>query len=249
MEIKSVTPGGQSLPDLNQPYDHLNDLAPESYTFPSGEVRSVFERQAIEAARRGDYQRAIGMFNQLIEQDATNALAYHNRGLAHFHIRQFTAAMADYTTALQLNPRLGKAYNSRGNCCAAMGDLIHAIIDYEAAIDLNPLDLQAWINRGITFRELKLHEIALENFDLALEFSQLLNQTESKEAIALLEGHIYAERGRTHDLSGDWNWAVSDYQQALNTLPPSDQLGKPLSHRLRLQVNQWLNALLSGLNN
>ncbi|HEY9751318.1 MAG TPA: tetratricopeptide repeat protein [Coleofasciculaceae cyanobacterium] len=247
--MKSVTPGGQSLPDFNQMCDRLNDLSPESYTALPREIEPALARQAIEAARRGDYQRAIGMFNQLIEQDANSATAYHNRGLAHFHIRQFTAAMADYTTALQLNPRLGKVYNSRGNCYAAMGDLIHAIIDYEAAIDLNPLDLQAWINRGITFRELKLHEIALENFDLALEFSQLLNQTENKEAISLLEGHIYAERGRTHELSGDWNWAVSDYQQALNTLPPSDQLGTALSRRLRLQVSQWLHALLSGLDN
>lgn len=249
MEIKSVTSGSQSLPDLNQPYDRLNDLAPKSDAVSSGEIQPALEQQAIKAARRGNYQGAIVMFNQLIEQDKNNATAYHNRGLAHFHIRQFTAAMADYTTALQLNPRLSKVYNSRGNCYAATGDLIHAIIDYEAAIDLNPFDLQAWINRGITFRELKLYEIALENFDLALEFSQLLSRTEVQAVIALIEGHIYAERGRTHDLFGDWNWAVSDYQKALNTLPPSDELEMLLPHRLRLQVSQWLNALLSGLDN
>jgi tetratricopeptide (TPR) repeat protein len=50
-------------------------------------------------------------------------------------------------------------------------------------------------------RELGLYERAIDNFDFA-------------EKLGSLKGHIWAERGRTYHLMGEWNCAVADYQRA-----------------------------------
>ena len=109
-----------------------------------------------------------------------------------------------------------------------------AIADYDKALDLNPSYVRAWINRGITLRDLQEYDQAIENFDIAGMLGQL-------------KGHIYAERGRTYHLWGDWNIAIADYRRALTQLPQKGALSSDSASRLRLQVETWLNQLLSPL--
>jgi tetratricopeptide (TPR) repeat protein len=71
---------------------------------------------------------------------------------------------------------------------------------------------------------------AIENLETALLFGQL-------------KGHIWAERGRTYHLWGDWNCAIADYRRALAELPSlKNQAG--FGYSLRLQLENWLNELL-----
>ncbi|NEO93941.1 MAG: hypothetical protein F6K56_28600, partial [Moorea sp. SIO3G5] len=83
--------------------------------------------------------------------------------------------------------------------------------------------------QAITFRELGLYDLALENLDMAL-------------MLGCLEDHVYAQRGRTYHLRGDWNCAISDYQKALKWLPKSGS-----SDSLREKVENWINDLLKPL--
>jgi tetratricopeptide (TPR) repeat protein len=85
---------------------------------------------------------------------------------------------------------LAAAYNNRANYYASCGLLEAAIANYDRAIELNPSYVRAWLNRAITLRDLELYDQAIENFDIALLLGQL-------------QGHIYAERGRTYHLWGD----------------------------------------------
>lgn len=207
----------------------------------------LLRQQALANARRGKYAEAIVLFNLLIKLNPKNASNYNNRGLLHFQNGQLELALADYNRALKLNPRLAKVYNNRANCYAALGKLEDAIADYETAIDLNPANLHAWINQGITFRDLKLYEQAIENFEIALQFSQLMHSADAETTTAL-EGHIFAERGRTYHLSGDWNCAVADYHRALAVLPAAGSSGSKGSQRLRVQVETWMESLLGPLS-
>ncbi|MBW4562521.1 MAG: tetratricopeptide repeat protein [Mojavia pulchra JT2-VF2] len=185
---------------------------------------------ALKLAQKGDYAEAIALLNQLIHRHPQNAVDYNNRGLIYFQSGETQKAIVDYNTALQINPSLASAYNNRANYYAACGELVAAIADYDRAIDLKPSHVRAWINRGITLRDLGQYEEAIENFEVALLFGQL-------------EGHIWAERGRTYHLWGDWNCAIADYRRAL-TLLPSGKRYVP-GCRLRLQLENWLNELLS----
>lgn len=192
----------------------------------------LLRQQALGEAQRGHYGEAIAMLNQLIRRHPNSATDYNNRGLVYFKSGQFEAAFCDYNRALEINPRLDSAYNNRANYHAAMGNLLEAIQDYDTAIDLNPGNIRAWINQGITFRDLEMYDRAIDSFDLAL-------------CIGRLEGHIYAERGRTYHLWGDWNCAVADYQRALDYLPETNHSLPDQSTRLCLQVKSWLSELFA----
>ena len=184
-----------------------------------------------EKASQGNYAVAISLLDELIALCPHNAADYNNRGLMYFRNNQIVEALCDLSQALKINPCLDSAYNNRANCHAAQGDLAEAIADYDLALDLNPANLRAWINQGITFRELELYDLALENFDIALIVGDAL------------EERIYAERGRTYHLRGDWNCAVGDYHKALDVLATKPSLAK-----YNQKVTAWLNKLLSPIN-
>ncbi|MEH1907629.1 MAG: tetratricopeptide repeat protein [Nostoc sp.] len=187
---------------------------------------------ALRLAQQGDYTEAIATLTQLISRHPHNAVDYNNRGLIYFQSGEVRKAFCDYNTALKLNPNLASAYNNRANYYAACGELAAALADYDQAIDFNPCHIRAWINRGITWRDLGQYYEAIEDFEIALLFGQL-------------ESHIWAERGRTYHLWGDWNYAIADYRRALTQLPSLDNSKDNTGYRLRLQLENWLNELLS----
>ncbi len=197
------------------------------------ESASYLRAWASEKAQQGSYAEAIAALSQLLNRNPQNAIDYNNRGLVYFQARQFDQAIADYNKALELNPRLAKAYNNRANYYAAIGDLSAALADYDQALDFNPSYVRAWLNRGITLRDLERYSEAIENFDIALLLGQL-------------EGHIYAERGRTYHLWGDWNCCIADYNRALAVLPEPRASSSDQASRLRSQVETWLNQLMSN---
>jgi tetratricopeptide (TPR) repeat protein len=222
----------------NQVYtvDHKNTV----YTQKTGvkdssksQVEDSYLRScALKLAHQGDYTKAIALLSQLIDSHPLNAVDYNNRGLIYFQSGESQKALCDYNTAMQLNPKLASAYNNRANYYAACGELGAALADYDQALDLNPRHVRAWINRGITLRDLGQYKEAIDNFEITLLFGQL-------------QGHIWAERGRTYHLWGDWNCAIADYYRALTHIMSLDTDEDVSSYRLRLQVENWLDELLS----
>jgi Tfp pilus assembly protein PilF len=222
------------------------DIPDVSHLQPS-EQDKIFRQQAIRAAQQGQHAKAIALLNLLLDRNPNNASDYNNRGLIYFQSGHLEKALADYNRSLWLNPKQTKVYNNRANCYAALGRLAEAITDYEMAIDLDPANVRAWVNQGITFRDLEMYDEAVENFDLALQVNEIVNNADRMGVNLVLQGHIYAERGRTHHLAGDWNCAVADYYRALDSLPLTKIPAAPNSCRLRLQVDAWLDDLLEPL--
>lgn len=182
-------------------------------------------------ASQGDYLAAIALLDRLIAICPHNAADYNHRGLMYYRCERVTEALKDSTRAIEIDPNLDSAYNNRANCHAALGNLAQAIDDYDSALDLNPANLRAWINQGIALRELRMYDLALENFDITLIIGDSL------------QAKIYAERGRTYHLQGDWNCAVADYQTALEILS-----AQPRQTNLEFKVKTWLDRLLHSFS-
>ncbi len=182
----------------------------------------------LERANQGDYWGAIALLDQLIAEYPNSAMDYNNRGLMYFRLGAYEAADRDYGEAIALDTRLDSAYNNRANCAVAQGKLGEAIADYQIALDFNPGNLHAWINQGVTYRDLGLYDLAIENFDLVLVLG------------SRLKGRVYGERGRAYHLRGDWNLAIADYQRAIDHLSQSFS-----SRRYSKQVERWRDQLLN----
>jgi tetratricopeptide (TPR) repeat protein len=217
-----------------QPKQRKAGLPDQTLQLSQAEQDLILRQRALLEAQQGNYDESIALFNQLIDHEPQNANYYSNRGLVYFQDGQAAAALADYNQAIELNPRLDSAYNNRANYYVTQGMFLEAILDYDIALDLNPANVRAWINQGITFRDLELYDRALESFEMAL-------------CLGKLEGHVYAEQGRTYHLRGDWNCAVGDYYRALESLGFSSNPSDGAALRLYLQVESWLDELLSPL--
>ncbi len=198
---------------------------------PSGghTTDDTLSRLAAAAVKRQQYAQALRLMGQLIERHPQQAMYYSNRGLVHLRLGQPKAALADCDRAVTLGPDLDQAYNNRAMCHAALGHLTAALDDYERAVDLNPFNSRARINLGATLRQLGDLEGALDCFDEALMFHQLPE-------------FIYAERGRTYHLRGDWNCALADYHRTLSTASASAP--NPQLQALVRRVKQYINELL-----
>ncbi|MEM7725112.1 MAG: tetratricopeptide repeat protein [Cyanobacteria bacterium P01_A01_bin.45] len=211
---------------LNATDEHLQGEITEFYEFKTEEeLRSL----ALDQAKLGHYTEAIALFDRLISLSPNNPNDYNNRGLVYFRSGDIHRSVVDYNQALSLNSGLSSAYNNRGNYYAACGKLNTALADYDKALDLNPRYVRAWINRAITLRDIKEYLEAIENLETALFFG-------SKPA------EVFAQRGRTFHLWGDWNFAIADYRRALLEL---SLLGsKSAQTHLQRQVENWLQDLV-----
>ncbi|MBW4462902.1 MAG: tetratricopeptide repeat protein [Nodosilinea sp. WJT8-NPBG4] len=222
-----LPPGLPPVDSAAQPTAH--DSVTGSYTTDD----DTLSRLAAAAVKRQQYSQALQLLNQLVERNPQRAMYYSNRGLVQLWLRQPWAALTDCDRAIRLNPDLDQAYNNRAMCHAALGDLPAALNDYEQAVDLNPFNGRARINMGATLRQMGDLDRALDCFDEALMFHQLPE-------------FIYAERGRTYHLRGDWNCAIADYRRTLTAATArqsSDQL-----QALVQRVKCWAEELLPQQN-
>ena len=161
----------------------------------------LLRKRAKREAKQSHYAAAIAILNQLTAYEPKNAENFVNRGLMHYNLKHYDQALTDYDRAIDIDPDLDKAYSNRANLHATQENWMDAIDDYDEAIDLNPLNIRARLNQAVTLREMGAYTEALTCLDLAMFF---------KHESATL----YAERGRTYQLMGQWNCAVADYNAA-----------------------------------
>jgi lipoprotein NlpI len=83
------------------------------------------------------------------ESQRNLASAYFNRGIAYKNKGDFDRAIADYTQAIQLNPKDAKPHVNRANAYSDKGDFDRAVADYNEAIQLDPKFAFAYLNRGL----------------------------------------------------------------------------------------------------
>ena len=61
---------------------------------------------------------------------------FYSRGLVHRAKGEIDEAIADYTHAIELNPRHAAAYNSRSKAFEARGEFDRASADHKKAVEI-----------------------------------------------------------------------------------------------------------------
>ena len=89
-----------------------------------------------DCQNNGNRDLQIKSCSALIERDAKDAMAYHNRGVAYQFKGDLDRAIADYNKAIELRPTYARAYESRGRAYASKGVFTNAVADVTKATEL-----------------------------------------------------------------------------------------------------------------
>jgi tetratricopeptide (TPR) repeat protein len=139
------------------------------------------------------------------EQKRRDAEGFLILGDANYGIN-LDQALADYSKAIELDPKFGAAYSSRGRVYHEKGDLDEALADYCKAIELDPNFEATFVVRGGVYHEKGDLDEALADYSKAIEL-------DSKYAVA------YTNRGGVYYEKGNFDEALADYSKVIELDP------------------------------
>jgi tetratricopeptide (TPR) repeat protein len=135
------------------------------------------------------------------------ALPYFSSALAHGESGNIDGAIADYTRAIEIDPKFNSALINRAGMYQRRGDYEPAIADFTKAIKIGPKELTvlAYVNRGITHQK-------MGDFDRAI--------ADHTRAIELIKApSAYYNRGNAFLGKGDHALAIANYTKAIELVP------------------------------
>jgi tetratricopeptide (TPR) repeat protein len=169
-------------------------------------------KAALGALERGNSVLAVELFTRAINSGELSPMelesTYYNRGYAWDERGEYGKAIADYTKAIELNPKFTEAYYNRGNAWESKGQVDKAIADYTRTITLNPKHVNAYYKRGGLAKTKKQVDRAISDYTSAITLNPRF-------------AYAYNNRGNAWDDIGRYDKAIADYTKAM-ALKPND---------------------------
>ena len=175
------------------------------------------------------------------ETDPTKkAKLYFDRGFIYLKKKDDDNAIADFDSAIELNPEDPDAWWWRGSAYFEKEDYDKAIADFTQAIELKPENPNAYLGRGIAYLRKENYDKAIADFTQAIELKPenpnaylirgiaYSGSGKTDHAIADFDNAIefkpenqnaYLERGRAYLEKEDYDKAIADFTQAIELNP------------------------------
>jgi Flp pilus assembly protein TadD len=158
--------------------------------------------QAATAAAAGNFERALGLYDQAIALNPPHAEAYYKRGNALKNLGRLEAAVVSYDQAIERRSDYAYAYCNRGVVQQALGLTPEALSSYAQAIELDPRDAMPHYNRALLLQENSRWEEALESYDRAVAINPEFADAQYNRALALLFLGDFERGWRSYE----WRW-------------------------------------------
>lgn len=120
---------------------------------------------------QGKNDLALADYNKSIET-SPNAMAFYNRATVALSNRDYPKAIADYNTAIELDPKFSEALHNRGLAHMQNGSIDLAIDDFTKAIGIKPHGLY-YMNRGVAYNQKKNYTASVADLTKTIEFYPL----------------------------------------------------------------------------
>jgi len=119
---------------------------------------------AVQAEEAGEKQRAISLYEEILEIDPAYAPASINLGTLHFHLRQYARAEELYRHAAQADPGYVLAFFDLGNVLDELDRPEESIAAYKQAVALSPRYADAHYNLALAYERKAQHRPALRHW-------------------------------------------------------------------------------------
>jgi tetratricopeptide (TPR) repeat protein len=189
------------------------------------------------------FDLAVQDYSQAIALDPDNAEMYYRRGNAYFFragldmINQpksvfLAPAKADFSRAVEKNPKNAMAFDRLGLTDGSMGDWTQAIADFGEEAALDPRQRfrvsDAYCNRGTGYLSEKKYDLAVSDLNRAIQIPGTSDPCECEPYNPLLA--IYLNQTREYDKARE---VVALAQRSGKWIAPEylEQLKAPSAHR------------------
>lgn len=119
---------------------------------------------AVQAEESGEKQRAIALYEEMLQFDPDYAPGYINLGTIYFHLRQFIRAEELYRCATAKDPGYVLAYFDLGNVLDELERPDESIAAYLKAVELAPRYADAHYNLALAFERKGERRAALRHW-------------------------------------------------------------------------------------
>ena len=132
-----------------------------------GKDDHIYERKAECYRHLGMHEAAIAELDQILAKEG-DWNAYCERGICYRLLGNFGQAIADFTAAIEEDPRYAFPYYSRGWCYELTGRNDLALEDYNLGIDIDPDYPYIFLERGLVLKKMGRIEDARTDFETAV---------------------------------------------------------------------------------
>lgn len=94
--------------------------------------------EAYELQSKGNYSKALQVWNQSIKTDSSEPAAYVNRGITRYYLQDLRGAVEDLSVAIAKKSDYSDAYYNRAAIRSALLDYPGALADYEKYLQIAP---------------------------------------------------------------------------------------------------------------
>lgn len=222
---------GDAYAALNQPEAALSDYS-QAIAVDKNNTRAYIGLGTVYQRTR-QYQRAIAQFDKAIEvadfpqkletDKRYKGLAYSSRGFLYSDLGKREQAIADFSQAIDLSPKVIYLYRARALNYTALNRYQEAIADYTQAIKLSPNELSTYIRRGKVYRTLG------QEAEANADFQKVLTTEPS-------DSQGYGVRADVYKSLKQYPEALADYTKAIE-LAPQNPFQRSLLHGSRAQMH------------
>jgi tetratricopeptide (TPR) repeat protein len=148
-------------------YDCFLQLRPRDYRgyYNRGLVKVAQQRSAEALA---DFDLAVAF----APEDPSLADIYDDRGLALLMTAAPTAAMADFSRAIDLDPQNSRAYFNRGCACHQLGHMGAALANFDRVLALDPTNSRTYLKRALVHHQAGHSEAAIADLQQAARYAK-----------------------------------------------------------------------------
>lgn len=179
---------------------------PNYEVLPTDNALAALSKRASQAKHERDYQRAVDLYTQGIEEGAFDAKARRDlirqRAFAYEDLHQYDRADADYNAMLAIEPLDPDVYAKRGFYLIRRERYDEALADFRKGGELVQSDGGFPYGEGQTYEKLGQHEKAVERYTEAIRRNATVTT-------------YYRERGSAYNYLGKFQEALADYDKAL----------------------------------
>jgi tetratricopeptide (TPR) repeat protein len=227
--------------------------------------------QAFDAQKKGEHEKAIKFYNQVIEADSKNFVAHFNLGLIYFQTKRFSESIKHFNEAIDIEPKRPEPYFGKANAYIEIQNSSKALETLRFGEQACEKIIPYWLMRAQMEIQLEETEIAKLSVNRAYSlnpnelellihigklFSELKEFAKAEEVFdAAKQKHpdsflVLSERVRLFVTTGRANKAIQEVESEINKNKLNARLYVLASSifidNSRQSAIEWLNKGLSG---